>query len=89
MFEGLTKLELHGFEEDQDSVLSTDSYETTISDVDFTLFSLPPRFCQRELNDLTRHLKLSKESSEFLASRLKHKNSASAWNSHDHLQNTP
>ena len=37
VFESLPELELPGFEEDQASVLSTDSSETTVSDVDFTL----------------------------------------------------
>ena len=70
VFEGLPELELPGFEEDQPSVLSTDSNETTVSDVDCTLSSLPQLFSQRKLNDLTRDLKLSKESSEPLASRV-------------------
>ena len=74
VFESLPELELPGIEEDRASVLSTDSSETTASDVDFTLSSPPQLFSQRELNDLTRDLNLSKESSELLASRLKEKN---------------
>ena len=45
-----------------------------ISNVDFTLSSLPQLFCQRELNHQTRDLSLSKKSSKLLASRLKEKN---------------
>ena len=74
MCESLSELELPDFEEDLASVLSTDSCETTVSNVDFTLSSLPQLFSQRELNDLTRGLNLSEESSELLASRLKEKN---------------
>ena len=74
MFEGLPELEMPGFEEDQAFVLSTDSCETTVSDVNFTLSSLPQLFSQRKLNDLTRDLNLSKESTEFLASSLEEKN---------------
>ena len=37
VFEGWPELEKPDFEEDQASVLSTDSCETTVSDVDFTL----------------------------------------------------
>ena len=74
VFKGLPELELPGFEEDQASVLSTDSNEATVSDVGFSPSSLPQLFSQGELNDLTRDLNLSKESSKFLASRLKEKN---------------
>ncbi len=74
VFKGLPKFEMPGFEEDQASVLSTDSIEDTVSDVDFPPSSLPQLFSQGELNDLTRDLNLSKESSELLASRLKEKN---------------
>ena len=89
VFEGLPELELPGFEEDQASVLSTDSCGTAVSDVDFTLSSLPQLFFQGELNNPTRDLNLSKESSELLALRPKEKKSASAWNSHNLLQKTP
>ena len=74
VFEGLPELELPGFEEDQASVLSTDSCGTAVSDVDFTLSSLPQLFFQRELNNPTRDLNLFKESSELLALRPKEKN---------------
>ena len=89
VFESLPELELPGFEVDQASVLSADSSETTVSDVDFTLSSPPQLLSQRELDDLTKDLNLSKESSELLASRLKEKKSASAWNSHSLLQKIP
>jgi len=57
------------------SVLSTNSSEATVSDVNFPLSStISQLFSQKELNDLTRDLNLSKESSELLASRLKEKN---------------
>ena len=69
MFKGLP-----GSEEDQASFLSTDSREATVSDVGFPPSSLPQLFSQGELDDLTRDLNLSKESSELLASRLKEKN---------------
>ena len=51
VFEGLPELELPGFEEDQAFVLSADSCETAVSNVDFTLSSLPQLFYQRALND--------------------------------------
>ena len=51
VFKGLSELELPGSEEDQASVLSTDSSEDTVSDVGF-LPSLPQLFSQGELNDL-------------------------------------
>ena len=73
VFEGLPELELPGSKEDQVSVSSTDSSDSTVSDVDFPPSSLPQLFSQGELNDLTRDLNLSKESSELLASRLKEK----------------
>ena len=73
MFKGLAKLELPGSEEDQASVLSTDSSEDTVSDVGFSPSSLPQLFSQGELNDLIRDIYLSKESSELLASRFKEK----------------
>ena len=44
VFEGFPELELPGFEEDQASFLSTDSSETTVSDVDFALSSLQQLF---------------------------------------------
>jgi len=72
VFEGLPEFELPGSEEDQASVLSTDSSEDTVSDAGFP--PLPQLFSQGELNDLARDLNLSKESSELLASRLKEKN---------------
>ena len=53
VFKGLPELELPGFEEDQTSVLSTDSSENTVSDVGFPPSSLPQLFSQGELNDLT------------------------------------
>ena len=53
VFKGLPELELPGFEEDQASVLSTDSRENTVSDVGFPPSSLPQLFSQGELNDLT------------------------------------
>ena len=74
VFKGLPELELPGSEEDKGSVLSTDSSEATGSDAGFPPSSLPRLFSQGELNDLTRDLNLSKESSELLASRLKEKN---------------
>ena len=74
MFKDLPELELPGSEENQASVLSTDSSEATVSDVGFPPSSLPQLFSQEELNDLTRDLNLSKESSELLASRIKEKN---------------
>ena len=70
---GLTELELPGSEEDQASVLSTDSSKDTVSDVCFPPSLLPQLFFQGEFNDLTRDLNLSKKSSEFLASRHKEK----------------
>ena len=74
VFKGLPDLELPGSEEDQASVLSTDSSEDIVSDVGFPAFSLPQLFSQGKLKDLTRDLNLSKESSELLVSRLKEKN---------------
>jgi len=69
VFEGLLELEWPDIEEDQTSVLSTDSSEATVSDVNFPLsLTLSQLFSQKELNDLTRDLNLSKESSELLAS---------------------
>ena len=41
VFKGLLKLELHGSEEDQASVLSTDSSEDAVSGVGFPPSSLP------------------------------------------------
>ena len=46
VFKGLPELELPGFEEDQASVLSTDSSENTVSDVGFPPSSLPQLFSQ-------------------------------------------
>ena len=69
--ESLPELELPGSKEDQASVFSNDSSDSTVSDVDFPPSSLPRLFSQGERNDLTRDLNLSKESSELLASRLK------------------
>ena len=63
VFKSLSKLKLPGYEEDQASVLSTDSSEATVSDVGFPP-SLPQLFSQGEHNDLTRHLDLSKESKQ-------------------------
>ena len=74
MFKGLPELELPGSEEDQASILSTDGSVDTISDVGFPPSLLPQLFSQGELNDLTRDLNFSKESSKLLASRLKEKN---------------
>ena len=58
---------------DIESLMSTkvpDEYE--ISDKEFdSLCTEPHRFSQAELSDLVRDLKLSEESSEVLASRLK------------------
>ena len=85
VFKGLPELELLGFEEDQASVLSTDSSVDTVSCVGFPPSLLPQLFSQRELNDLTRYFNLSKESSELLALRFKEKKSTSAWNSHNLL----
>ena len=73
MFEGLPE-KLFSFEENETSVLSSDSSETTVSNVHFTLSSLHQLFSQKELNYLTRDLNLSKESSKVLASTLKEKN---------------
>ena len=53
VFKGLSELELPGFEEDQASVLFTDSSENTVSDVGFPPSSLPQLFSQEELNDRT------------------------------------
>ena len=53
VFKGLPELELPGSEEDQASILSTDSSEDTVSDVAFPPSSLPQLFSQGELNDLT------------------------------------
>ena len=89
VFKDLLELALPGSEEDQTSVLSTDSSEDTVLDVGFLPSSLPQLFSQGELNDLTRDLNLSKESSELLASRLKEKKSTLAWNFHNLLQKTP
>ena len=74
MFKGLAELELPGSGEDPAFVLSIDSSEDIVSDVDFPPSSLPQLFSQVELNDLTRDLYLSKESSKFPHSRLKEKN---------------
>ena len=73
IFKGLLELELPAFEENQASVLSTDSNEDTVSDVGFPPSLLPQLFSPGELNDLSRNLNLSKQSSELLASRLKEK----------------
>ena len=73
VFKGLPELELPGSEEDQASILSTDSSVDTVSDVGFPPSLLPQLFSQGELNDLTTDFNLSKESSELLASRLKKK----------------
>ena len=67
-------MELPGSEEDQASALSTDSSEDTVSDFGFPPSLLPQLFSQGEINDLTRDLNLSKESSDFLASTPKKKN---------------
>ena len=67
VFEGLPELELPGLKEDQASVFSTDSSDSTVSDVNFPPSSLPQFFSYGELNDLTRDLNLSKKSSELLA----------------------
>ena len=53
VFKGLPELELPGSEEDQASVLSTNSGEDSVSDVGFPPSSLPQLFSQGELNDLT------------------------------------
>ena len=53
VFKGLPELELPCSEENQASVLSTDSSEDTVSDVGYPSFSLPQLFSQGELNDLT------------------------------------
>ena len=53
VFKGLCTLEFPGSEEDQASVLSTDSSENTVSDVGFPHSSLQQLFSQRELDDLT------------------------------------
>ena len=53
VLKGLPELEFPGFEEDQASVLSTDSSENTVSDVGFSPSSLPQLFSQGELNNLT------------------------------------
>ena len=53
VFKGLPELEFLGFEEDQASVLSTDSSENSVSDVGFPSSSLPQLFSQGELNNLT------------------------------------
>ena len=74
VFKDLPEQELPGSEEDQASVLSTDSCEDTVSDVGFPPSSLPQLFSQGELNDLIRDLNFSKEFSELPASRLKEKN---------------
>ena len=73
VFEGLPELELPGSKEDQASVFSTDSSDSTVSDVNFPPSLLPQLFSQGEFNDPTRDLNLSKESSELLPSRLKAK----------------
>ena len=52
VFKGLPELGLPGFEEDQASVLSTDSSENTVSDVGFPPSSLSQFFSQEKLNDL-------------------------------------
>ena len=74
VFKGLPELELHSSEGDQAFVLSTDSSENTVSDVSLPPSLLPQLFSQGQLSDLIRDLNLFKESSEFLASRLKEKN---------------
>ena len=53
VFKSLPKLELPGSEEDQASVLSTDSSEDTVSGIDFPPSLLPQLFSQRELNGRT------------------------------------
>ena len=53
VFKGLPELELPSSEEDQASVLSTDSSEDTVSDVGFPPSSLPQLFSQGKLNHLT------------------------------------
>ena len=63
VFKGLPELELPGSEEDQASILSTDSSVDTVSDVGFPPSLLPQLFSQEELNDLTRDVNPSKESS--------------------------
>ena len=57
VFESLPELASPGFEEDEASVLFTDSSDTIVSDVGFTFFLTPQLFSQKELNDLTRVLK--------------------------------
>ena len=74
VFKGLPKLELPGSEKDQPSILFTDSSVDIVSDVGFPPSLIPQLFSQGKLNDLTKDLNLSKESSAFLASRLKEKN---------------
>ena len=74
VFKGLLELELPGSEEDQASISPIDSSVDTVSDVGFPPSSLAQLFSQGGLNDLTRDLNLSKESSELLASRLREKN---------------
>ena len=67
-------MKLPGSEKDQASILSTDSSVGTVSNVGFPPSLLSQLRSQGELNDLTRDLKLSKESSELRASRPKEKN---------------
>ena len=53
VFKGLPELELPGSEEDQASVLSTDSSENIVSYGGFPPSSLLQLFSQRELDNLT------------------------------------
>jgi len=71
-FEGLPQLESSLSSEEVDVSIDSDN---TLADNDFPPSLLSPQlFSQGELNDLTRDLNLSKESSELLASMLKEKN---------------
>ena len=74
VFKVLPELELHSSKGDQVFVLSTDSSEDTVLDVNFPPSLLPQLFSQEELNDLIRDLNLFKEFSKLLASKLKEKN---------------
>ena len=73
VFKGLLELELPGSEEDQGSILSTDSSVDTVLDVGFPPSLLPQLFSQEELNNLTRDVNPSEEPSKLLTSRLKEK----------------
>ena len=59
----------------EDEHCASNSFDTNKVDSDYEgEASIPQQFNQDELNDLTRDLNLSKETSELLASRLKDKN---------------